>query len=101
MARREDFVERSTEPLAQEPTGIRNDKKSSQWVGGEDAAPLSGIWFSPHRDGSVATSVGVVNNGIERLIHPLPEHHSWGLPEGTKIQFLLLPFLQCLPSPSS
>lgn len=38
----------------------------------------------PHSDGSITTAVGVVNDGIEGLIHPLPEHHSWGLPKGTK-----------------
>lgn len=50
-----------------------------------DSAAAAGGRLSPHGDGSVATAVGVVNNGIEGLIHPLPEHHSWGLPEGTKI----------------
>lgn len=28
-------------------------------------------------DGSVAASVGVVDYGVERLIDPLPEEHSW------------------------
>lgn len=45
---------------------------------------ISGEEFSPHSDGSVATAVGVVNDSIEGLVHPLPEHHGWGLPEGTK-----------------
>lgn len=39
---------------------------------------------SPHSNGSIAATVGVVNNGVEGLIHPLPEHHGRGLPEGTK-----------------
>lgn len=46
---------------------------------------VPGDKLSPHRDGSIATAVGVVNNSIEGLIHPLPEHHRRGLPEGTKM----------------
>lgn len=45
---------------------------------------------SPHGDGGVTTAVGVVNNSVEGLIHPLPEHHGGGLPEETKTLLLLL-----------
>lgn len=51
---------------------------------GEEGRRVPGDKLSPHSDGSIATAVGVVNDGIEGLIHPLPEHHGWGLPEGTK-----------------
>lgn len=40
--------------------------------------------LSPYSDGSVTAAVGVVHDGVEGLIQPLPEHHGWGLPEGTK-----------------
>ena len=34
-----------------------------------------------HCHGSVATAVGVVDHGVEGLVHPLPEDHRWGCPE--------------------
>lgn len=43
--------------------------------------------LSPYSDGSVTAAVGVVHDGVEGLIQPLPEHHGWGLPEGTKALF--------------
>lgn len=33
-----------------------------------------------HGHGSVATAVGVVDNGVEGLVDPLPEDHGWGRP---------------------
>lgn len=49
----------------------------------------------PYGDGCVTTAVGVVNNSIEGLVHPLPEHHSWCLPEGTKT--FIFCSLYCVP----
>lgn len=43
------------------PTGIRG--------------PIPGA-HSRQRDGGRSIAVGVVDNGIEGLVHPLPEHHS-------------------------
>lgn len=48
------------------------------------------VGHSPHSDGSVPTAIRVIHNSIEGLIHPLPEHHSWSLPEGTKTDYLYL-----------
>lgn len=47
-------------------------------------AIIPGGVFLPHSDGSITTAVGVVDNGIEGLIDPLPEYHSWRLPGRTK-----------------
>lgn len=74
--------EEATETLAvqaldvQDQTGDSNGGRGGESPGTEE--------FSPHSDGSIATAVGVVNDGVEGLIHPLPEHHGGGLPEGTK-----------------
>lgn len=59
-----------------------NSSKQEKATGGRGG--VAGFELSPHSDGSIATAVGVVDNSIEGLIHPLPEHHGWGLPEGKK-----------------
>ena len=38
-------------------------------------------WHILRGNWRVSTSVGVVDDGIERLIEPLPEHHSWRRPD--------------------
>ena len=35
-----------------------------------------------HGQGGVSAAVGVVDHGIEGLVHPLPEHHCWSGPTG-------------------
>lgn len=57
-------------------------------MGAERRVPRDAL--SPHSNGRIAAPVGVVNNSIEGLIYPLPEHHGRGLPEGTKT-FTLVP----------
>lgn len=47
------------------------------------------VGHSPHGDGSVPTAIRVIHYGVEGLIHPLPEHHSRSLPEGSKTDGLL------------
>lgn len=37
-----------------------------------------------HGDGSVSTAVGVVDNGVEGLVNPLPEHNCWSSPANTR-----------------
>lgn len=29
------------------------------------------------RDGTSCIPIGVIHNGVKRLIYPLPKHHSW------------------------
>lgn len=47
--------------------------------------------LSPCSDGSVTAAVGVVHDGVEGLIQPLPEHHGWGLPEEQRHYFHSVP----------
>lgn len=42
--------------------------------------------YSLEGDGAGSIPVGVVHNGIERLIHPLPENYSWNCPVGKGVR---------------